>query len=67
MRRFIAGAICPKCQRIDKIVVYRKDETEYCECVRCGYQQQQETEVKPALVKLGQKEQIIKVIRDRRT
>lgn len=42
-KRFIAGAICPQCQLIDKIVVYQQDDTHYCECVRCGYKQQQPT------------------------
>lgn len=40
-KRFIAGAVCPKCQLNDKIVVYQEADTAYCECVRCGYQQQQ--------------------------
>lgn len=63
MRRFIAGAVCPACQLIDKIVVYREAETEFCECVRCGHKQQQEVESKPVVAKVGKKEQIIKVVR----
>lgn len=40
-KRFIAGAVCPQCQLTDKIVVYQEADTAYCECVRCGYLQQQ--------------------------
>jgi uncharacterized metal-binding protein (TIGR02443 family) len=41
LKRFIAGAVCPQCQLADKIVVYQEADTAYCECVRCGYLQQQ--------------------------
>ena len=34
-RRFIAGAVCPRCARMDKIVVDL--ETEQRECVSCGF------------------------------
>jgi uncharacterized metal-binding protein (TIGR02443 family) len=43
LKRFIAGAVCPQCQLQDKIVVYQAADTAYCECVRCGYRQQQPT------------------------
>ena len=34
---FIAGAVCPKCQQIDTIVI---DKTEqYRECVECDFQE----------------------------
>lgn len=62
-KRFIAGAICSKCQVIDRLVVYAVDGVEFCECVQCGHTQQQETEAKPVVAKLGKKEQIIRVIR----
>jgi len=39
-KRFIAGAICPQCHLMDKIVVYTMNERPIAECVRCGYQQQ---------------------------
>ena len=60
-KRFIAGAVCPQCGLMDKIVVYAKENTEFCECVRCGYQQQQTLEQKPIIAKFGKKEQIIRV------
>jgi len=34
-RRFIAGAVCPRCARMDKIVVNL--DTNQRECVACGF------------------------------
>ncbi len=34
-RRFIAGAVCPRCSAMDTIVVDR--ETDLRECVACGF------------------------------
>ena len=62
-KRFIAGATCPQCLLVDKIVVYQIEGTEYCECVRCGHQQQQEVDPKPMRAKVATREQIIRVIR----
>ena len=52
-KRFIAGAVCPKCSAMDRIVVYREDDKEYRECVECGFtdemyfkQQQRELETR---------------------
>ncbi|MCB1699467.1 MAG: YheV family putative metal-binding protein [Pseudomonadales bacterium] len=39
-RRFIAGAVCPRCAQMDKIVVDL--ETDRRECVACGF-----TEARP--------------------
>ncbi|MDO6747552.1 YheV family putative zinc ribbon protein [Gilvimarinus sp. 1_MG-2023] len=36
--RFLAGAICPKCEALDRIKVYSKDGKDYRECVACGFQ-----------------------------
>lgn len=36
-RRFIAGAICPQCKAIDKIVLHRNGEQQQRECVACGF------------------------------
>lgn len=39
-RRFIAGAVCPRCSAMDKIVLYRdKSGQSQRECVACGYQE----------------------------
>lgn len=38
-KRFIAGAVCPRCAEMDKLVMYLDDENNQArECVRCGYQ-----------------------------
>ena len=37
-RRFIAGAVCPRCARMDKIVVDL--DTDQRECVACGFSEQ---------------------------
>ena len=36
-RRFIAGAVCPRCSVMDKIVMYREDDKDFRECVGCGF------------------------------
>lgn len=36
-RRFIAGAVCPRCAQMDKIVMYDLDNQRIRECVSCGY------------------------------
>ncbi|MDA9368488.1 YheV family putative metal-binding protein [Flavobacteriaceae bacterium] len=34
-RRFIAGAVCPRCAAMDRIVVHADGETR--ECIDCGF------------------------------
>ncbi|MDJ0877576.1 MAG: YheV family putative zinc ribbon protein [Halieaceae bacterium] len=46
-RRFIAGAVCPRCGEMDKIVV--DSETDQRECVSCGYQDQRPTQAQSEL------------------
>lgn len=37
-RRFIAGAVCPRCAQMDKVVMYDDAEGHRIrECVSCGY------------------------------
>ncbi|WP_082859149.1 YheV family putative zinc ribbon protein [Microbulbifer sp. Q7] len=36
-RRFIAGAVCPRCSEMDKIVNYKMGDKNYRECVACGF------------------------------
>lgn len=40
-RRFIAGAVCPKCNAMDRIVMYDKDGQQVRECIECGFSQTQ--------------------------
>lgn len=37
-KRFIAGAVCPRCGEMDRVRMYRDEEREYRECVNCGFQ-----------------------------
>ncbi|MEH6649032.1 MAG: YheV family putative zinc ribbon protein [Motiliproteus sp.] len=37
-KRFIAGAVCPRCGELDKLRLWRDDIKEYRECVQCDYQ-----------------------------
>lgn len=37
VKRFIAGAVCPRCGEMDRIVMYREGERQYRECVSCGF------------------------------
>lgn len=37
MRRFIAGAVCPACRAVDRIVVEAHSEGRRRRCVSCGH------------------------------
>lgn len=45
-RRFVAGAVCPRCSAMDKLVVYREADKDYRECVSCNFKE--EMHFKPA-------------------
>lgn len=52
-KRFIAGAVCPKCSELDKTLMYRNDDgDEVRECIACGFiqtsQEQAEEDAKAA-------------------
>jgi hypothetical protein len=36
-KRFIAGAVCPRCGEMDKIMMYTTDEGQYRECIACDF------------------------------
>jgi uncharacterized metal-binding protein (TIGR02443 family) len=46
-RQFIAGAICPQCQQLDKLYIERVEETDYRVCVRCGFREPRPEAPKP--------------------
>ncbi len=41
-RKFIAGAVCPQCQKMDKL--YIEDDPAVARCAACGYDMQQASE-----------------------
>ncbi|HCW90830.1 MAG TPA: DNA-binding protein [Marinobacter sp.] len=54
IKRFIAGAICPRCAEMDKITMHITDDGDQVrECVSCGYTDalsEQEPPANPELV-----------------
>jgi len=39
VKRFIAGAVCPRCAELDKLTMHLDEQQQQVrECVRCGYQ-----------------------------
>ena len=48
-RRFIAGAVCPRCSEMDKIVVDL--DTDMRECVACGFSDERPPAPPPEEVK----------------
>ena len=41
IKRFIAGATCPKCRRVDVLVMYKTEDETIRECVECGFAESQ--------------------------
>lgn len=39
-RRFVAGAVCPRCAEMDKLVVFNEGGKDYRECIACGYKEE---------------------------
>lgn len=46
-KRFIAGAVCPKCGELDVLLTYRENDEEYRECVDCGFKDKMNFQAKP--------------------
>lgn len=70
-RRFVAGAVCPRCSAMDKLVVYSEDGKDYRECVSCGYKDEMRfpstTRELPTRVNVTEKEkqeevQVVKIL-----
>lgn len=36
-KRFIAGAVCPKCGAMDRVVMFVEGDKQFRECVSCGF------------------------------
>lgn len=43
-KQFIASAICPTCQQLDKIMMYTEDGVRWRECVSCGFKDKLQTQ-----------------------
>lgn len=39
-RRFMAGAVCPRCSSMDSIVVFNLDGKDFRECVNCDFKEE---------------------------
>lgn len=39
-RRFIAGAVCPRCKEMDTVMMFREAGIEHRECVSCDFAEQ---------------------------
>lgn len=39
-RRFMAGAVCPRCSKMDSIVVFNLDGKDFRECVSCDFKEE---------------------------
>jgi uncharacterized metal-binding protein (TIGR02443 family) len=40
-KRFVAGAVCPKCKKMDTLMLYFENNVEKMQCVSCNYSQSQ--------------------------
>lgn len=45
VKRFIAGAVCPRCGEMDKLVTFSNDEGTFKECVACDFEEKQLAQV----------------------
>ena len=44
-KRFIAGAVCPRCGEMDRLVTFTNDEGTFKECVCCDFEEKQLVQV----------------------
>ena len=44
-KRFIAGAVCPRCGEMDRLVTYTSAEGTFKECVACDFSEKQIAQV----------------------
>ena len=45
IKRFIAGAVCPRCGEMDRLVSYSNEEGTFKECVACDFSEKQLVQV----------------------
>ena len=52
-KRFIAGAVCPRCAEMDKIMMFTDDNDEQIrECVACGFTDAMSDQPEPGAAEL---------------
>ena len=47
-RQFIAGAKCPQCGALDRVVKIVTADDEWMECIDCAYSEKRPTHVEPS-------------------
>lgn len=53
-KRFIAGAVCPKCQALDRIIMLTNHlGEEHIECISCAYHDVRPKHIAPTKVNLN--------------
>ena len=45
IKRFIAGAVCPRCGEMDRLLTYSNNEGTFKECVSCDFEEKQLVQV----------------------
>jgi uncharacterized metal-binding protein (TIGR02443 family) len=45
VKRFIAGAVCPRCGEMDRLVSYENEDGVFKECVACDFEEKQVAQV----------------------
>lgn len=45
VKRFVAGAVCPRCGEMDKIRSYTTEEGSFRDCVNCDFEEKQLAQV----------------------
>jgi uncharacterized metal-binding protein (TIGR02443 family) len=72
-KRFIAGAICPRCKELDKLMMYKLDGQEVRECVACDFKdelqfkqsvRELDTRVNLTEQKIAEETQVIRLIKE---
>ncbi len=65
IKRFIAGAVCPQCQQLDKIILYVENGDKFFECVKCGYKEKEQTPAAKPTPKPAPTEHVIHFVQRR--
>ena len=55
LRKFIAGAVCPSCNQVDKLFVTTQDGAMVCECVSCGFRDVRERDAEPGTAEFAKR------------